>query len=238
MEIWQGVLDFVLCWLKLAAIATSVPLTLTLLYRYCGAPYVLERKERKLKEKKQRESDILYKERSEADDALFLFKPKEASQLQLYWHPRRENLYLEYRKEMDDMQGLRYNEQLYKADLLDFLDERNNVWVPIVHNNEEIGFICMCAPPCCHPDADWFLREAYIRPEFRRQGLMRKTLLMRLRSHPGRYCLFIMENNTPAQKCWHSAFQSAGYVPMELRKLAEFKDITTTLYSFKPKEET
>ena len=47
MEIWQGIIDFVLCWIKLALLALSVPVGMSLLYRYCGAYYVLQRKEKK-----------------------------------------------------------------------------------------------------------------------------------------------------------------------------------------------
>lgn len=177
------------------------------------------------------------KERSGADSTLFRFQCKEESPFKLYWHPRRENLYLEYRKEMDDMQELQYDEKLYKADLLDFIDETKNEWIPIVHNHEEVGFICMCAPPCCHPDADWFLREAYVRPEYRCKGLMKNTLLNFLNTHPGRYCLFVQEDNIPANNCWHNIFGRAGYTTMELRQLDEFKDVSVPFYGFKPKEE-
>ena len=56
MDVWTYIIDFVLCWLKLAAIAASVPLSFMLLYRYCGAPYVLERKERKRAKRKKAQS--------------------------------------------------------------------------------------------------------------------------------------------------------------------------------------
>lgn len=51
MEIWQWIIDFVLCWIKLALLWLSVPVSLSLLYRYCGAYYVLERAERNKGEK-------------------------------------------------------------------------------------------------------------------------------------------------------------------------------------------
>ena len=174
-------------------------------------------------------------DKTKDDSTLFRFKPKEESQLQLRWHPHRENLYTEYRKEMDDMQQLSYNISEYAMDLWDFLED-NNKWIPIVHNGEEVGFICMCQHPCCHPDADWFLREAYVRPEYRRKGLMRQALLKFLKRNPGRYCLFVMENNITAQKCWQHIFDSAGYVPIKLRQLEEFKDVKVPLYGFKPKK--
>lgn len=47
MDVWQGIIDFVLCWIKLVLLWLRVPLSLTLMHRYCGAPYVLEREERK-----------------------------------------------------------------------------------------------------------------------------------------------------------------------------------------------
>lgn len=56
MDVWTYVIDFVLCWLKLVAIAASVPLGLMLLHRYCGAPYVLEREERKRAKRKKAQS--------------------------------------------------------------------------------------------------------------------------------------------------------------------------------------
>ena len=55
MEIWQGIIDFVLCWIKLALLWLSVPVGLSLLYRYCGAYYVLQREEKKQARRKAKE---------------------------------------------------------------------------------------------------------------------------------------------------------------------------------------
>lgn len=54
MDIWQWIVDFVLCWIKLVLLWLSVPLSLTLMHRYCGAPYVLEREERKKAKKNEK----------------------------------------------------------------------------------------------------------------------------------------------------------------------------------------
>lgn len=173
------------------------------------------------------------KESSGRSSTLFRFKPKEESPLNLNWHLHREQLYLEYKKEIDDIQGVPYDTDIYANDLLDFLDGQNE-WIPVVYHEEEVGFVCMCAHPCCHPDTEWFLREAYVRPEYRRKGLMQKTILKWLKKHPGRYCLFILDDNDVAQKCWHNVFQRAGYIPMNLRELPELNDITVKLYGFQP----
>ena len=47
MDILLNLLEVLWCVIKLTAIALSVPLTLQLLYRYCGAYYVLLREEKK-----------------------------------------------------------------------------------------------------------------------------------------------------------------------------------------------
>jgi hypothetical protein len=56
MEIWQGILDFVFCWIKLALLALSVPVGMSLLYRYCGAYYVLQREEKKRQKRQNKEA--------------------------------------------------------------------------------------------------------------------------------------------------------------------------------------
>ena len=56
MEVWQGILDFVFCWIKLALLALSVPVGMSLLYRYCGAYYVLQREEKKRQKRQNKEA--------------------------------------------------------------------------------------------------------------------------------------------------------------------------------------
>ena len=89
--------------------------------------------------------------------------------------------------------------------------------------------------PNCHPDADFFIQESYIKPKFRKQGLMTATVSKFIKEHEGVYCLFILNNNVNAYQFWHNIFPKLNYHPYELYVCTGI-DICTQ-YGFAPKKE-
>lgn len=108
-------------------------------------------------------------------------------------------------------------------------------WVPIKVKTQEVGFIVLYTHPNCHPDADWYIEDAYVMPEYRNQGLMQKAVQTWVKEHPGTYCLFIVDSNEPARHMWPTVFEKMGYVPITLRQVLPHKD-GLTQYGFQHKE--
>lgn len=151
--------------------------------------------------------------------------------------PARRRWYRKYMRELDTMQGVTYDhvaaDKLYE----ELLEDENNFWVPVTRGRKTVGFFTMCAAPNCHPDTDYFLRDAYVRPQYREQGAMKKAVLRWLKLHPGKYNVIVVKGNYPAYNCWQQVFAAAGYEEFPLRELEEFAGISNIMmFGFQPKE--
>lgn len=122
----------------------------------------------------------------------------------------------EYLGELNNITGLPplTDEQLNKK-LLEYINnitpETTRIDIRHKESNKVIGFLYIGYPPNCHPDADFYIQEAYIIPEFRHQGYMRNEIQKFVKNNPGRYCLFIINNNAYAKLFWDKLFCSLGY---------------------------
>ncbi|MCD7871788.1 MAG: GNAT family N-acetyltransferase, partial [Clostridiales bacterium] len=74
-----------------------------------------------------------------------------------------------------------------------------NIWAA---DGKLAGFLVVCREPECHPDADYFIAQLYVRPEYRRQGYAKKAVLGFLGKHSGKYCKLMIEKNTAAYAFW------------------------------------
>lgn len=108
-------------------------------------------------------------------------------------------------------------------------------WIDIRKEKEIIGFLIIGTAPNCHPDADFYIEEAYIIPDFRRKGYMSAAVSEFEKAHKGTYCLFVLNENTPAKLFWEKFFQKLGYQPCFLRDVGA-GDEYCTQYGFEPKE--
>ena len=79
-----------------------------------------------------------------------------------------------------------------------------------------IGFIVIGQYPECHPDADVYIAEAYINPEYRRQHIMTKTIKELVTICGGTYCMFIAAKNDVAKIFWNKTFNDLGYTKYNL----------------------
>ena len=71
--------------------------------------------------------------------------------------------------------------------------------------------------PNCHPDADYYIEEAFTVKSARRKGIMTAAVTEYVKSHPGIYCYFVLTKNHAAARFWDKVFISLGYEPIELR---------------------
>lgn len=83
-------------------------------------------------------------------------------------------------------------------------------------NSPIVGFLIVGINGNCHPEADVFIEEAYIRPEYRHLGHMRKAIARLIKERPGKYCFFVLHQNALAKKVWPSIFDTLGYEPYPL----------------------
>jgi predicted acetyltransferase len=135
----------------------------------------------------------------------------------------RRTMYMNYVKYMRKLCGTEFD---IRECLLNFEKVHNRglddvKWIPVMGDGEEVGFFLIGTAPNCHPDADFYIEDAYIIPERRRKGYMETAIHAFIKDNPGKYCLFIVDNNKVAKKVWPRIFANCGYAPLEL-------DIVTT----------
>lgn len=104
-------------------------------------------------------------------------------------------------------------------------------WVNVIANGNIVGFFIIGTGENCHPDADYYIQEAYIKPEYRRKGYMSYAISDYVKRHAGIYCLFILNNNQIGHAFWHVLFDRIGYKPYDLTDVGA-ADEDCTQYGF------
>lgn len=99
-----------------------------------------------------------------------------------------------------------------------------------------IGFWILGQNGSCHPDADYFIAETYIRPEYRREGIMSDRISDWIKTYGGKFCLFVLSKNEVAKKFWKNVFDRCGYEPYELSDVADDMNGHLIQFGYKPKE--
>ena len=139
-----------------------------------------------------------------------------------------------YLDELWEIKGLPPQSQLEKKSF--FAEVTSNdytQWIDVWERDELIGFLIMGAAPNCHPDADYYVEEAYIKPAFRRKGYMSSAVSEFIQTHKGVYCFFVLNKNNGAKTFWSKLFVKLGYGPCHLRDVGA-GDEYCTQYGFKP----
>lgn len=134
---------------------------------------------------------------------------------------KRYELFSDYINELQKVKGLpllsevQLNES-YKS----YISSHNSKWMDIYtdeDNKTVIGFLIIGYPPNCHPDADFYVEEAYITPSYRRKKYMSSVVSQFVKANNGTYCLFILKNNLIVTEFWLKTFTKLGYSLCELR---------------------
>lgn len=131
---------------------------------------------------------------------------------------KRNELIQNYLIEMQNIKGLPpYSKEELDQACQEYFEDSNVEWVDVFSDEGDIiGFIIIGYTPNCHPDADFYIEEAYIQPEYRRKRYMFRAVSKFLKYNGGTYCLFIVNTNTPALNFWHKVFRENEYAPVEL----------------------
>lgn len=107
-------------------------------------------------------------------------------------------------------------------------------WVNVIANGNIVGFFIIGTGENCHPDADYYIQEAYIQPEYRRKGYMSYAISEYVKRHRGIYCLLILNKNYIAKTFWPEVFRKLGYMPRPLSDVGA-TDEDCQQYGFEPK---
>lgn len=143
---------------------------------------------------------------------------------------KRLKLWSKYVQELDDISGARTT-PLYQ--ILENFDrtvkDPDTQWIDICSPSDGslAGFFVVGTKTNCHPDADYYIQEAYVIPKYRRNGLMSSTVKEFVGSHEGIYCLFIINGNEIAKSFWGKVFFELGYEEIHLREVGAGDDLFT-----------
>lgn len=78
----------------------------------------------------------------------------------------------------------------------------------IIVDGHIVGFAIISAPGSskCYDGCDYYIAQAYIRPEYRRRGLMTKTMVDIFSKNKGSYCYEVLAGNDGAKAFWDKLF--------------------------------
>lgn len=160
----------------------------------------------------------------------------------------RYNMFRDYLIELQKIEEYKYMDD---AEILDnFIKIRHGDvehWMDVYPDNANncaahrtkhdiIGFWILGQNGNCHPDADYFIAETYIRPEYRREGIMSDRISDWIKTYGGKFCLFVLSKNEVAKKFWENVFDRCGYEPYELSDIANDMNGHLIQLGYKPKE--
>ena len=153
----------------------------------------------------------------------------------------RKQLYVTYMEELYTIEGLELlSEHKLNEYFTDIIENPYLEWIDIYlpNLNEPVGFLVIAKYPECHPDADYYIAETYIKPEYRRQNIMLTTVSNYIKNHTGIYSLFIASKNDVAKKFWERVFKNVNYVPIYLSEEPIREPSPHFIqYGYKPKEQ-
>lgn len=120
----------------------------------------------------------------------------------------RKDMFLDYKRElcaMDGFDDLADPLWTYLADFDLFTSDEDAEWIPVKYDGKEVGFLIALSGKLVRDNTlDYYLWDTYVKPPYRRLGLMRQTVENYVRNHPGIYGLVMMDVNEVAYKFWGS----------------------------------
>lgn len=142
----------------------------------------------------------------------------------------RLKMWSKYVQELDDISGVRTT-PLYEflEDLEKTVKNPDTEWIDVRSplDGVLVGFLIVGTKNNCHPDADYYIQEAYILPGWRRKGIMSSAVGNFVRRHEGVYCLFVLKKNEVAKSFWRKVFSELGYVEALLRDVGAGDEFCT-----------
>ena len=154
-------------------------------------------------------------------------------------YEKKHTLYRQYCEELDLFRPI----PLAETDaVLDnwcdcYISATNCSWRNIFNEeNELVGFLIIGKDGCeKHPHADFGIAQAYVDPNYRKNGLMTQAVNEYIEKHKGIYSVLVIKQNEYALNFWNNLFTKAGYVPHELdTRFVNNEDEELILLGFAP----
>lgn len=147
----------------------------------------------------------------------------------------RIKMFSDYLDGLQKLMGLPQYSYAKKVELFqNYYASADSRWIDIYSDQpkkDPVGFLVVGFPPNCHPNANFYIEEAYIRPEYRRRGFMSAAVSDFVQGNPGVYCLFVVRGNEGAYGFWKGIFGKNGYTPCYLADVGA-ADAYCTQYGF------
>ncbi len=130
----------------------------------------------------------------------------------------RKSLYKDYLSEIEDIRGEKFSEPEEEKNAWcdDYMIKSYYTWIDIRYLDQIVGFLIIGTRPDCHPQCDYFIAQSYIRPGYRKRGLMTDAVTKYVDEHPGKYCMIILEKNTVAELFWSNLFKDLSYESFDI----------------------
>lgn len=75
-------------------------------------------------------------------------------------------------------------------------------------NGAPIGFCLLGFGENTAPGTDWYVAEFYVLPSHRMRKYGENAVAELLQTHIGKYCIFVLKENIPAQMFWNKTLQT------------------------------
>ena len=137
----------------------------------------------------------------------------------------KQALYLEYVAELEKIRGAGFDvsEEEKTQWCLDYLNGGCHTWIDITDpvSGIAVGFLVIGVSPDCHPDADYFICQTFMKKLARRKHLMEQAVMDFVYRHPGVYCMILISANRNAAGFWKHIFEEKlGYHAVVLREIS------------------
>ena len=131
-------------------------------------------------------------------------KPLSYTEQELYW---------DYKNDLWKFTGEHYSDKEVRSWYLDILRSQTIILriIDTLKTPEQIGFVFIGVGDACPKDADYYIWDCYLEPDYRRQHIMEKTVQEFIKDHSGSYALYLINNNEPAVKFWEKQFLVLNY---------------------------
>lgn len=155
-------------------------------------------------------------------------------------YKKKHELYQEYCRELDLYRSIPIVADDSTVDIWcdDYINDPNCTWRNIFdkESGDLVGFLIIGKNGSeKHPDADYGIAQAYVKPEFRKIGLMTSAVHEYLEKHNGIYSLLVIKNNEYALKFWSKLFAGADYKTCNLdERFVNDNGDELVLLGFKP----
>ena len=150
----------------------------------------------------------------------------------------KQKLYADYLRELDTFTRVPMNISAEESRKIcdDYIYSAKSSWHNIKDpdSDELVGFLIIGKEvPEKHPDSIRSVAQAYVKPEFRKRGLMTAVMSDYMTRHKGVYSLLVIAGNTYAAEFWRNFFEKEGYHSVDLDH-SIIKDRDLILYGYAP----